>query len=178
MRYANHFVASVTKKGKVSGLLMDLKLINSTGGNKPRLKLTETGLSFAMLQNPILDGQSFETARKFTSAERTFLLNHISNSVPAEDFAYRVALAAIDAGAGTPDKLDDALQRYVSKDTGRASTESFLNTQRSGAVSRMVDLGLIARKRSGVRVSYVVTDAGKQYEEGKVVPFQRRKHFG
>lgn len=177
MRYANQFVASVTKKGKVSGLLMDLKLINHTGGDKPRLKLTEAGWSFAKLRNPILDNNPPETAQKFTTDERTFLLDHISGSVPAEDFAYRAILAAVDVGARTPGELDTALQKYVSKDADQTLTESFLSTQRSGAVSRMADLGLITRKRDGVRVSYVTTDLGKQYTEDKVIPLQRRKHL-
>jgi hypothetical protein len=177
MRYANQFVASVTKKGKVSGLLMDLKLINHTDGNKPRLKLTEAGWSFAKLRNPILDNNPPETTNKFTADERAFLLDHISNSIPAEDFAYRAILAAVDAGARTPGELDAALQGYVSKDADQTLTKTFLATQRSGAVSRMADLELITRKRDGVRVSYVTTDLGQQYAEDKVVPLQRRKHF-
>lgn len=176
MRYANQFVASVTKKGKVSGLLIDLKLINHTGGNKPRLKLTEAGWSFAKLRNPILDNNPPKTAQKFTADERTYLLDHISSSVPAEDFAYRAVLGAVDSGARTPGELDTALQKYVSKDASQTLTESFLATQRSGAVSRMADLGLITRKRDGVKVSYLTTDLGKQYAENKVVPLQRRKH--
>lgn len=177
MRYANQFVASVTKKGRVSGLLIDMKLINHTGGNKPRLKLTEAGWNFAKLRNPILDNNPPETAQKFTTDERTFLLDHVSGSIPAEDFAYLAVLAAVDAGARTPGELDTALQKYVSKDADRTLTKSFLATQRSGAVSRMVDLELMKRKRDGVRVSYLTTDLGKQYAEDKVVPLQRRKHL-
>lgn len=176
MRYANQFVASVTKKGKVSGLLMDLKLINHTGGNKPRLKLTEAGWSFAKLRNPVLDNDPPETTRKFTADEVAYLLNHISGSVPAEDFAYRAILAAVDGGARTPGELDTALRKYVSKNKTKPLTESFLATQRSGAVSRMSDLGLVTRKRDGVKVSYLTTYLGKQYAEDKVVPLQRRKH--
>lgn len=170
MRYANQFVASVTKKGKVSGLLMDLKLINHTGGNKPRLKLTEAGWDFAKLQNPILDSNPPETAQKFTADETNFLLDHISSSVPAEDFAYRAVLTAVDGGARTPGELDAALRKHVSKAASQTLTESFLATQRSGAVSRMADLGLIIRKRGGVKVSYLTTGLGKQYAEDNVVP--------
>ncbi len=177
MRYANQFVASVTKKGKVSSLLMDLKLINHTGGNKPRLKLTQAGWSFAKLRNPILDNNPPETTNKFTAEERAFLLDHISSSIPAEDFAYLAILAAVDAGARTPGELDTALQKYVSKDADQTLTESFLATQRSGAVSRMADLGLITRKRDGVRVSYLTTDLGKQYAADKVIPFQAEEAF-
>lgn len=176
LRYANQFVASVTKKGKVSGLLIDLKLINHSGGTKPWLKLTEAGWSLAKLRNPILDNNPPETTQKFTVDERTFLLDHISRSVPAEDFAYRAILTAIDDGASTPGELDTALRNHISQDASQSLTESFLATQRSGAVSRMTDLRLIVRKRDGVRVSYLTTDLGIQYAEDKVVSLQRRKH--
>lgn len=177
LRYASQFVAGVNKRGQVSGLLMDLKLINHTGGKKPRLKLTEAGWDFVKLPNPVFDVDKPETLQKFTVEERALLLDHISSSVPAEDFAYRAILKAVDAGAKTPEKLDSTLQEYVSKDAGRNLTKSFLASQRSGAVSRMADLGLITRARDGVKVSYVVTDLGRQYAQDKVVPLQRRKHF-
>ncbi len=177
LRYANQFVASISKQGKVSGLLMDLKLINHTGEKNPRLKLTEAGWGFAKLRNPVFDGDTLGTTQKFTTEERSFLLNHISSSVPAEDFAYRTIMAAVDGGAQTPEKLDAALREHVSQDAGRSLTKSFLASQRSGAVSRMADLELVTRERDGVKVFYVVTDLGKHYTQNKVVPLQRRKHF-
>jgi Arc/MetJ-type ribon-helix-helix transcriptional regulator len=177
LRYANQFVASINKQGKVSGLLMDLKLINHTGTKNPRLKLTEAGWGFAKLRNPVFDGDTLGTTQKFTAEERSFLLNHISSSVPAEDFAYRTILVAVDGGAQTPEKLDAALREHVSQNAGRGLTKSFLASQRSGAVSRMADLELITRERDGVKVFYVVTDLGKQYTQDKVIPLQRRKHI-
>jgi hypothetical protein len=170
LRYATQFVASISKQGKVSGSLMDLKLINHIGTKNPRLKLTEAGWDFAKLRNPVFDGDTPGTTKKFTAEERSFLLNHISSSVPAEDFAYRTIMAAVDGGAQTPNKLDAALQEHVSHDTGRSLTKSFLASQRSGAVSRMADLELITRERDGVKVFYVVTDVGKRYTQNKVIP--------
>lgn len=166
LRYANQFVASVNKQGQVSGLPMDLKLINRTGGEKTRLLLTEVGWRFAALRNPILDGAQEKPTQKFSAEETAFLLDHISHSVPAEDFAYRAILTAIAGGADTPDKIDAALQKYVSPKTGENLSKSFLSSQRSGAISRMADLRLVTRLRDSVRVSYIVTDSGKQYAEG------------
>jgi hypothetical protein len=177
LRYANQFVASISKQGKVSSLLMDLKLINHTGTKNPRLKLTEAGWDFAKLRNPVFDGGALEATHKFTTEERSFLLNHISSSVPAEDFAYHTILVAVDGGAQTPEKLDSALQEHVSQAAGRSLTKSFLASQRSGAVSRMADLELITRERDGVKVLYIVTELGKQYTQNKVIPLQRRKHI-
>ncbi len=163
LRYANQFIASINKHGQISGLLLDLKLINHTGGKKPRLLLTEVGWEFAALQNPILDNVQETPLQKFSNEEMVFFLNHICSSIPVEDFAYRAILTSIAEGSNTPDTIDAALQKYVPQNTDRNLSKSFLSSQRSGAISRMADLGLVTRVRDGVRVSYNVTDAGKKY---------------
>lgn len=165
-RYANQFVASVNKSGQVSGLLIDLKLINYVGRKEVRLLLTEIGWRFAILPNPILDGIQEVPTWKFSFEERKFFLEHIVQSVPAEDFAYRTILSAILEGANTPETIDTVLQELVSPNTDRIFSKSFLSSQRSGAISRMADLNLVTRVREGVRVLYTVTDIGKQYLEG------------
>jgi hypothetical protein len=165
LRYANHFVASVNTHGQVSGLLIDLKLINHTGGKNPRLLLTEVGWRFAIMRNPIIDNIQEQSKQKFSVEETGFLLDHIACSVPAEDFAYRAILEAISAGKDTPDKIDADLQKYIPNNTNRSLSKSFLSSQRSGAISRMVDLGLVERTREGVKVSYVITENGGCYME-------------
>lgn len=42
-------------------------------------------------------------------------------------------------------------------------TKTCLSTQRTGAISRMVDLGLVAREKSGLRVTYLVTQPGQDF---------------
>lgn len=163
LRYANQFVASVNKHGQVSGLLMDLKLINSKPGKATRLMLTEVGWRFATMPNPVLDGLQETPTQKFSEDETDFLLDHIARYIPVEDFAYRVILETILKGENTPDTVDAALLERVSKDTNRSLSKSFLSSQRSGAISRMTDLGLVERVRDGVRVSYVVTGIGEKY---------------
>lgn len=164
-RYANQFIASVNKQGQMSGLLIELKLINYKPSKKPRLHLTDIGWQLSTLHNPILDGTQDSQAQKFTDEEISLLLDHISNNVPVEDFAYRAVLTAIVEGANSPERIDEFLQRYVSEEKTREVSSSFLSSQRSGAVSRMADLGLVERVRDGVRVSYLVTKRGRQYVE-------------
>jgi hypothetical protein len=161
LRYANQFVASVNKEGQVSGLPIDLKLINRKGRKTPRLMLTDIGWQFATMPNPILDDLQETLTQKFTEEEKGFLLRHIAQSVPVEDFAYRATLKVILSGSNTPDAVDEALQKQVP--AKQALSKSFLSSQRSGAISRMTDLELVERVRDGVRVSYTVTDAGKEY---------------
>lgn len=162
-RYANQFVANMNKFGQVSGLLIDLKLINYAKAKDVRLLLTRVGWQLAALHNPVLDGFPPATPQKFSDEEIDLLLGHIAKSVPAEDFAYRTIIAGITAGATTPDQMDSHLQQFVATDRQETLSKSFLASQRSGAVSRMVDLGLLRRCREGVKVSYEVTECGAQY---------------
>jgi hypothetical protein len=109
------------------------------------------------LPNPVLDGLNGQT-EKFSPEERVLLLRHIATSVPVEAFAYQAVLKATQEGNNTPDKMDAALKTYVADDRAEKLSQSFLASQRSGAVSRMSDLGLVERQRDGTRVSYAATE--------------------
>lgn len=160
LRYSNQFVVSVNSNGQLSGLLVGLKLINRVGGPKSPVSLTEAGWGFARLPNPILDAGEDGHNGKFSDDEIQLMLKHIRDSVPAESFAYKKILEAIESGHKSPDSLDAALASLKSKDD---ASKSFLASQRSGAVSRMSDLGLVERVRSGVRVEYAATDVGRHF---------------
>ena len=56
---------------------------------------------------------------------------------------------------------DNALRERVS--SGFDASTSFVATQRTGAISRMTDLGLVDRRRDGVRVTYVMTKQGRKF---------------
>lgn len=163
-RYANQFVVYQNGRGELSGLMVDLKLVNVVVQRKERLIVpTQVAWEFAKLPNPVLDGRLDGSAEKFTPAERSLLLRHIASSVPVEAFAYRAVLDAVRNGNNTPDKIDAALKTYVTEDRAEKLSQSFLASQRSGAVSRMSDLGLVERQREGVRVSYAVTKEGQAF---------------
>ncbi|HOE12282.1 MAG TPA: hypothetical protein PLQ35_09235 [bacterium] len=166
-RYANQFVGSVDSQGRVSGLLSDYRLAVLAGNDPPALRLTVAGLALAGLRNPVLDQLQDDPTQKFSLEERNFLLDHIRRFVPVEDFAFRAIIAAILEGGNTPDKLDRALEPYIPTDSNRSLSESFLASQRSGALSRMADLGLIARERKGVRVEYITTEQGRDFAKSR-----------
>ena len=105
----------------------------------------------------------FVPERTHAAQQIAFLLDHIKSYVPAEDCAYRTVLKACAEGANTPNKLDDYLSKGVSPRDGSPFTNAFISTQRSGAISRMGDLGLVARKRDGIKVTYVTTETGDEY---------------
>ena len=173
-RFANQFVAR-TRAGQLGGLLSDLKLINWSSGRNERFQLTEPGWKFALMRNPILDEDSSDSSKKFSDKEVAFLLDHVARCVPAEGFAYFAVLEAIHRGSNTPNGIDAQLFKYGAEYEGRQVTKSFLASQRSGAISRMTDLGLMARNRSGTRVVYVATPIGDSYLNGY---FQRQEKKG
>ena len=125
--------------------------------------LTEPGWEFAILSNPVLDENKGKPQGKFSDKEIQFMIKHIKNHVPLENFAYRTILDAIPKGANTPQTLDQHLSRNILDDTKNRLSKSFASTQRSGTISRMADLGLVSRKRKGAKVTYVMTERGEAY---------------
>jgi hypothetical protein len=163
-RYANQFVVYQNTRGELSGLMVDLKLINVAHQRKERLIVpTKMAWKLARLPNPVLDSPADGPTEKFSPDERALLLRHILESIPVEAFAYRVILEAVIRGSNSPDTIDAALKPYVAEDRAEKLSQSFLASQRSGAVSRMSDLGLVERRRDGVRVFYEVTEEGRAF---------------
>jgi hypothetical protein len=165
LRYGSQFVGAISKEGRMTGLLIDLKLINHDRYKSPRIQLTEQGWRLAELPNPILDGPQREASDRFSPDESELLIAHIASSVPAEHFAYKATLSAITDGYDTPESLDAALKKYLPDRKDKPFTDAFLTTQRAGVISRMADLGLVARTRTGPNVTYVATARGKQFTE-------------
>jgi len=169
LRYANQFIANFTSQNQLSGLLADLKLINNLRAKEPLLLLTEPGLRFAKLSNPILDEPMRSNGiprPRFSKDEIEFLLSHIRDQVPVEDFAFRTVLSALKAGVNTPEALDDKLGASLQSGKKKIS-DAFVTTQRSGVISRMSDLDLVLRHRQGIRVKYEATSRGIAYLNGQ-----------
>ena len=162
-RYINQFVASINKQQQLSGALFDFKLINRVGKKGRNILLTQEGLDFANLKNPVLDNPGNSDKIKISKEEQEFLLNHIKSSVPIEDYTYRILLKIISEGNNSPTEIDSVLSEKLKGERKSELSSSFLSTQRSGSISRMQDLGLITRIRNGVRITYEVTELGNQY---------------
>lgn len=163
-RYGNQFVANLNKYGKLSGLLFSLKLINYRRIKKNTfIHLTEPGWRFARMENPVLDVVDLNDIKRFSDDEVDFLLEHISKSVPAEDAAYRAILKLVQVDVNSPDAIDKSLQSLIPQKDKVGLSESYLISQRSGAVSRMSDLDLIRRVRNGVAITYEITSRGVKY---------------
>jgi hypothetical protein len=167
-RYARQFVVYRDGEGKLSGLMWDLKLVSvvTTKKDDKLIVPTRAAWEFAKLKNPVLDSAVSDTTQKFSAPEQKILLDHIIKSVPNEVFAFRAILEAVAANKKSPEKIDRALKAYVDDSRAQELSKSFFASQRTGAVSRMNDLGLIVRQRDkddGVSVKYVLTKRGREF---------------
>ena len=160
LRYATQFVGTFSQ-GRLSGTLFEFRLASLTQlVPRQNIRLTVAGWRFAALPNPALDGDRGE---RFSDEEIAFLLAHIRDNVRAEHFAYQTLLKAVRSGANTPQKLDRVCKGLVSGDREGDLSEAFITTQRTGVISRLNELRLIARHRDGNRVTYILTDQGNAY---------------
>lgn len=157
-RFAEQFVYA-TGSFATSSLPLQMGLVHCEG---TELRLTPPGLQFAELENPILDGSLLQSAEKFNPEELEFLRAHILAHVPQERSALRAILRAVDHGATNPDAVDTYLRQLYAAESAEL-TEPFLGTQRTGAISRAVELKLLRRKRQGIRVTYEIEEAGRAF---------------
>lgn len=158
IRFAEQFVYGMGSFSATSYPLM-LRLVDSASGN---LRLTAAGLRFAELTNPLLDGNPLQSAEKFSEQELTFLHEHIRSGVPSERSALVAVLTAVKQGAVNPEAVDAFLRQLFPTESKELS-DPFLATQRTGAISRAVELKLLRRERNGVRVSYLLEPAAELF---------------
>jgi hypothetical protein len=168
LRFGTQFVGAL-KQGKLTGLPAGLRFIVCDTSKDSRVTLTKAGAAFARLENPSLDFKPNVPISRLSKEEVRFLLDHIKCAVPEELAAYIAIIDGIEEGAKTPHELDKYLAQKFSLDlVSKAEspdqiTETFLTSQRTGAVSRMVDLDLVFREKKGLHVTYVVTHPGKYF---------------
>lgn len=157
-RYKTHFLAYLRKDGVVEGALGRLKFVNlkrDSEGNE-LVGITREGLDFAGLENPLLDNND---SGKETLSEREteFYIKHVFHHVPGESQAIEQILKHITDGISTPKELNKRLEEEYA-DYGWSN--DVLNTNRSGLISRLHELGLIEKIRKGKEVTYAITSQG------------------
>lgn len=161
-RYKGHFLAYMRKDGKLEGAMPFLRFVNLNKDEKERIfiGLTEAGLRFAKLENPVIDGNDFE--KSFSDKEIDFYLDHISKNVKGELAAIKWLLNKVLNGINDRESINKKLSREMSPAWGKPSP-AVINTQRAGLMARMFELGLIGKDKKGVNVVYKITDLGNKF---------------
>ena len=121
---------------------------------------TKLGWDFMMLENPLIDTKEgwkeyYETGVRF-SKEIDYLLKHFEKNIPAEWKLISDISSLIDQGHNRPKLLEEKLSEEYDWDKTKMSQ------MRNGALSRMEELCLISREKSGREVTYHLTDFCKE----------------
>jgi len=97
----------------------------------------------------------------FYDEEVAFYIDHISKNVIGEYCAIKWLLEKLFKGITDREKIHQELK----KDYGAIwkTSDAVINTQRTGLISRVFELGLLAKERQGTEVKYVITEKGKLF---------------
>jgi hypothetical protein len=159
IRYRNHFLSYLRRDEVVEGGLGRLRFINLTRkeNGKVYIGITDPGLNFCILENPVLDQHDYKQA--FNYREINYYLDHISMLVPGEERTFKDILYLIYKGVKKSDALNDELKKkWPSK-----WTKAMINTHRSGAISRLAELGLITKTKMGKEVEFQLSQEGEKF---------------
>jgi Arc/MetJ-type ribon-helix-helix transcriptional regulator len=161
VRYKSHFLAYMRKDGTLDGAMSYLRFVNLNKDEKGKvlIGLTEPGLNFAKLDNPVLDLTDFE--KSFNEKEVDFYLDHISKNVKGESSATKWLLQKLANGLKEREEINKELKKEFGQIWG--ASDAVINTQRAGLMARMFELGLIEKEKDGVKVSYKISNLGMRF---------------
>ena len=157
-RFVSQFVGS-RRKRELSGALFDMGFANISsflGMSTEEVWFTEFGWAFAMMENPVIDEiEGWESGARFSEQEVDFLLAHFKQNVSAE-WEFMVSIAEM-----IRDGTNDATKMNAALISQRDWNRSKASVYRTGVLARMQELGLVDREKSGVNVTFILTDSGK-----------------
>lgn len=159
-RFKRHFIGNVERRGNLTGAAPRLLFVNISEESPNMIGLTQEGLQFAEMWNPLIDGD-ISASRTLSDDESLFYINYIKNRIPDEFSALQFTAKSILQGDNRPTSLTS---RVATLDDDWSSSQA--STIRSGLVSRMYELGLLRRERVGQRgIAYQLTNTAKEVLE-------------
>lgn len=158
-RFLSQFVARVTRGGHIfPGAMCQYKLASI---QDQTLRLSQRGIDFALIDNPLLDSQLNTSPSALNSEETHFLLAHILEWVPQEQADIQAVIGAIATGSSTPTSLTTALRSCLPSDWN----DGEMQTHVSGLIARMSELGLLRRRWHGRHVEYELSNVASPQME-------------
>ena len=142
-RFMSQFVGSVRTPGQ--GLPFELGLLDIDDGE---VQLTELGLQFTVMENPLIDSKEIKDKSTLSLQERKMIVRAIQRNVPSEYTLMGELVDLIKEGKNTPKQIEQFLVEKYNK----SQTEASL--QRTGVFARMQELGMVERIKEGRNVHY------------------------
>lgn len=157
-RFVSHFVGRIDSEGSLTGAPAQLQLVNILERNGRKISITSSGLQFAEISNPLIDGD-IGRDKTLSQKERDFYIDHVRSNLPEEMKAMKLIAHSVNKGRNRPDELTNKISQI---NTDWTDTQS--KTMRTGLVSRMIELNLLKRVRVGQRgVGYELTMRGNDF---------------
>ena len=151
-RFLSQFLARVTRSGEIyPAAVCQYQLARF---DDSAITLTDQGLAFSLLENPILDKRDKKAMSPLAEEESSFLVEQILEWVPAERDDMRVVLNAVGGGSKTPSELTGAIRGCFPQEW----SDSVFQTHTSGLVARLGELRLLKRVWHGRNVNYELGD--------------------
>jgi hypothetical protein len=149
-RFISQYLARVTRGGDVQpGTICEYALASC---KDDIVSLSEEGVQFALLFNPILDGREATTITTLAPEESAFLCRQIRDHAPGEHADMGAVLRAVMNSKTTPKSLVEAIRPSFPSDW----TDVVFRTYLSGVIARLADLRLLRRQWEGRNVHYDV----------------------
>jgi predicted transcriptional regulator len=174
-RFTSHFILRFRKTDKkMEGALVKLGFLRAYNMNGSGIKvgITESGLKFLNLSNPIVDSLAENESsiaipkipnKILSEEEKSFIIETIAELIPVDYKAMQTVLRLIDTGDNTQAKIQNGLQGNEDFGNGQA----MIDTNKNGIIARLTALELIGRNKQSLNVEYYLTDAGKKIRSSK-----------
>ncbi len=163
LRYMNQFLAYMRPSDRrLDGFaaVMGWVAVNDEDGIL-KVGLTQSGLKFTQLDNPAID---LAEDRPLSEPEIGAIIDQLAANLPDEILHVREGLKSIDQGMANPESMSERLRQFYAKyQEAYPWSSKVVDTMRAGLVSRMYELGLVARSRRTRRATYTVTEAGQTF---------------
>jgi hypothetical protein len=170
-RFLETYVGSAYASGpKVSGALPFLGFMALDGrAGRERVGITEYGLEFAKLPNPVID-EAEPTFPPFRNDEIAAVLRALQARSPAEIDHMRYYVGLInDMGRASRETLVPKMRNFYVRFWNPLDLNSgMIESMRATVHSRCLELGFVKTDREGRTASYTVTEAGVSWISGTV----------
>lgn len=142
IRFESQYIGITRKKGWSEGAISLLGFVQLSPEDL-NLRLTKSGLDFALAKNPVFD-EDIGTPSKdsLSDAEIRIYLKNVREFSVAERYSLTTVASLIADGNDTPASLNQALGRVSSH-----WTEKEIITYRAGAVARLCDLKILGKEK-------------------------------
>ncbi len=165
-RFLEAYAGWESLDGRVGGACQLLGLLAlRTVGDETLIGLTEDGRRFALMENPVLDGDR-NIFPPFSPEERDFLVALTSSRCPTEAVHMGTYLRAIFPRATDREQANRTMRRFYERFWSPSKLSDVLvDSTRAAVHSRLVELGFAETMRDGLRVTYLATDQGIRWAE-------------